>query len=438
VDLDRLPLVGSRLAALVAAAAVQAPYLGSAYHQAGARADLAEIAGAFFGCREEVGEPSVLVFTDTFDEANGVAGTMRRLAADGALGELPVRVAISRAEAADEPGLIAFTPDWTVPLPAYEDLELRFPLITDVLAAVERARPDVVHVATPGPIGFCGLVAARVLDIPLVGSYHTELGPYTLHLTHDLLVAQALDMWVEWFYRQCRLVLAPTGAVADALRARGHAHVGVWGRGVDTDAFSPRYRSVELRDRLLADGRLLLLSVGRLSHEKRIDILLDAFRELRVRAPDARLVVVGDGPARAALEIAASDGVTFLGELRGARLAKVYASADVFCFPGRTDTFGQVLLEAAASGLPTVAAAAGGAIELVRHGSTGVLVAPDDPAALARALEQLIDDEPLRAALGRRALASAAERSWARAHDELRAGYASATGRARAAQPIAA
>jgi glycosyltransferase involved in cell wall biosynthesis len=303
---------------------------------------------------------------------------------------------------------------------------------------VERVQPDVVHVATPGPIGFCGLVAARVLDIPLVGSYHTELGPYTLHLTHDLLVAQALDMWVEWFYRQCRLVLAPTGAVADALRARGHAHVGLWGRGVDTDIYAPHHRSAELRDRLLGDGSLLLLSVGRLSHEKRIDILLDAFHELREHAPEARLIVVGDGPARATLETAAPAGTTFLGELRGARLAQVYASADVFCFPSTTDTFGQVILEAAASGLPTVAAAAGGAIELVEHGSTGLLVAPDDPAALTRGLAQLADDLPFRAALGRRALASAAERSWASAHEELLAGYASATGRAPASQPIAA
>jgi glycosyltransferase involved in cell wall biosynthesis len=438
VDLDQLDSVGSRLSALVAAAALQAPYLGTAHHHAGASADLDQIEAAFFGGREEERELRVLVFTDTFDEANGVAGTMRRLAAQGARGALPIRVATARAEAADEPGLIAFTPDWTLPLPTYEELELRFPLITDVLAAVERERPDVVHLATPGPVGLCGLVAARLLDIPVVGSFHTELGPYTLHLTHDLLVAQAMDLWVDWFYRQCRLVLAPTTAVADALRARGHREVAVWGRGVDSDRFAPRRRNPELRDHLLGDGNVLLLSVGRLSHEKRIDVLLEAYRQLSEHTPRARLIVVGDGPARVSLEEQAPGGVQFLGELRGDSLAQVYASADVFCFPSTTDTFGQVLLEASASGLPTVAAAAGGALELVDHRSTGLLVPPDDPIALAAALVELVDDIPFRLGLGRRALARAQERSWRESDEELLTGYGTVSGPAPVKPRIAA
>jgi glycosyltransferase involved in cell wall biosynthesis len=438
VDLDHLESIGPRLSALVAAAALQAPYLGTAHHHAGARADLAGIESAFFGGREEARELRTMVFTDTFDEANGVAGTMRRLAAQGARGELPIRVAAARAEAADEPGLIAFAPDWTLPLPTYEDLELRFPLVTDVLATVERERPDVVHVATPGPVGLCGLVAARLLDIPLVGSFHTELGPYTLHLTRDLLVAQAMDVWVDWFYRQCRLVLAPTSAVAEALRARGHAQVAVWGRGVDSDGFAPRRRNPELRDHLLGDGNVLLLSVGRLSNEKRIDVLLRAYEHLAEHTPGARLVVVGDGPARAALEEQAPYGVQFLGELRGESLAQVYSSADVFCFPSTTDTFGQVILEAAASGLPTVAAAAGGALELVRHRSTGLLVPPDDPVAFAASLAEITDDIPFRLALGRRALAWAQRRSWRESYDELLAGYASVAGQVPAPQRVAA
>jgi glycosyltransferase involved in cell wall biosynthesis len=441
VDLDRLDSVGSRLSALVGAAALQAPYLGTAHHHAGAKADLEAIEDAFFGGRDEAREIRALVFTDTFDEANGVAGTMRRLAAEGARGSLGVQVATARADGADAPGVIAFPPDWTLPLPTYEDLDLRFPLVTDVLARVEELRPDVVHLATPGPVGVCGLVAAKLLDIPVVGSYHTELGPYALHLTRDLLVAQAMDLWVEWFYRQCRTVLAPTHAIADALRARGHADVRVWGRGVDADRFAPHKRSEVIRDQLLGGpgrGGVLLLSVGRLSHEKRVDVLLDAYRRLRERAPDARLAVVGDGPARAELEAAAPDGVRFLGELRGDPLAQVYASADVFCFPSTTDTFGQVMLEAAASGLPVVAAHAGGAAELVRHGVTGLLVTPDDSVALAEALAELVDDGRTRLALGRRGLAAARQRSWARSHDELLAGYAAARGRTAVPQRVAA
>ena len=239
VGLGQLEAIGPRLAALVAAGAVQAPYLGTAHHQAGGRAGLIEIEEAFFGEREETRDLDSLVFTDTFDEANGVAGTMRRLAAEGAHGKLALRVAAARETDASQPGLISFSPDWKLALPTYEHLELRFPLITDVLAEVERLQPSIIHVATPGPVGVCGLVAARLLDIPVVGSYHTELGPYALHLTHDLLVAQAMDLWVEWFYRQCRLVLAPTASVADALRARGHANVAIWG-GASTATALPR------------------------------------------------------------------------------------------------------------------------------------------------------------------------------------------------------
>ncbi len=426
VAIDSLESLGPRLSSLVAAAALQAPYLGTAHHHAGSRSGIGEIATAFFGDHEEAGELDALVFTDTFDETNGVAGTMRRLAAEGARSALPVRVATARAEASEQPGLTAFAHDWALPLPTYEELQLHFPLITDVLQFVEGQQPRVVHVATPGPVGVCGLVAARLLDLPVIGSYHTELGPYTLHLTRDLLVAQAMDLWVDWFYRQCRVLLAPTNHVADALRARGHNHVAVWGRGVDAQRFSPDRRNDALRASLVEDGDLLLLSVGRVSEEKRLGVLLEAYRGLRERAPGVRLAIVGDGPIRAELAASAAPGVRFLGERRGDELAEIYASADVFCFPSTTDTFGQVILEAAASGLPAVAAAAGGGLELVLPGETGLLVPPEDPVAFRHALAELAENATLRLALGARALASARSRSWAKADSELIAGYAAA------------
>jgi len=438
IGLAGLDSLGPRLASFVFAGALELPYLATASHHAGSRAGLAELERAFFGTSSGPEEIRSVVFTDTYDEANGVAGTMRRLAAECAAGALPVRVATARAGVADEPGVIAFRPDWTLPLPAYEHIELRFPLVTDVLARVEEAQPDVIHVATPGPVGVCGMIAAKLLGIPLVGSYHTELGPYALHLTRDLLVSQAMDLWVDWFYRQCALVLAPTGAVADALRARGVARTAVWGRGVDTELFTPNRRFEPLRDHLLGDGDLLLLSVGRVSNEKRVDVLIEAVRRLRESRPGVRLVVVGDGPARRLLESSAPEGVRFLGELRGKELAQVYASADIFCFPSTTDTFGQVILEASACALPVVAARAGGAAELVRDRVNGLLVPPDDAAALAAALGELADDGKLRHALGRRALASAQARTWPRAYDELLAAYAAVVGRSQAAPQLVA
>src|SRR5262249_10857632 len=150
----------------------------------------------------------------------------------------------------------------------------------------------------------------------------------------------------------------------------------------------------------------------RISDEKRLSVLLDAFAQVRGVVPDARLVVVGDGPARAELESVAPPGTRFLGELRGDALADVYAAADLFCFPSTTATFGQVRLEAAASGRPVVASAAGGATELVDHETTGLLVAPDDPVDLARALVRLATAPDLRRQLGGNALERAHGRSW--------------------------
>jgi glycosyltransferase involved in cell wall biosynthesis/predicted metal-dependent phosphoesterase TrpH len=437
VSLAELPGAGRRLAALAFAAGLQLPYLATARHHAESRAGLADIEHAFFGRRSRMPRtPRALLFTDTFAEVNGVAGTMRMLASAADEGAYPGLV-VTAAHEDGAPGTIALPPDWSLPLPSYEAIDLRFPLPTDVLACIEEHRPDVVHVATPGPVGFCGLAVARLLGIPVVGSYHTELGPYALHLTRDLLVAETTQVYVDWFYARCATVLAPTRGVADGLASRGMPDVGVWGRGVDTDLFSPERRDDDLRARVLDEGGLAILYVGRLSHEKRIGVLLDAFARVSRARPEARLVVVGEGPARREFERTAPAGTVFPGEVRGLELAAYYASADVFCFPSTTDTFGQVLLEAGASGLPVVAAAAGGAQELVQHGQTGLLVQPEEPGLLAAALLELAESPARRQALGAAGLAAARARTWEAAIAELVATYRRVLGleplRARAA-----
>lgn len=424
MSLAELPGAGRRLGALAFAAGLQLPYLATARHHAESRSVLGPIEDAFFARGKRAKrEPRALLFTDTFSEVNGVAGTMRRLAAAAADGSYPGAVVIPSHD--DGPaGTVTLPPDWSLPLPSYEALDLCFPLPTDVLACIEEHRPDVIHVATPGPVGVCGLALARLLGIPVVGSYHTELGPYALHLTRDLLVAEAVEVYVDWFYARCATVLAPTRGVAEALQARGIADVGVWGRGVDAALFSPERRDAGLRRRLLGDDAArLILSVGRLSHEKRLSVLLDAFARLTRARSDVALVLAGDGPARRELERTAPAGTIFLGETRGEELAALYASADIFCFPSTTDTFGQVLLEAGASGLPVVAAAAGGALELVAHGSTGLLVQPDEPGALAAALLELVESRARREAFGAVGLAAARARTWAASIDQVAGVY---------------
>ena len=428
VALASLPGAGRRLSALAYAAGLQLPYLATAHHHAGSRDGLAEIERGFFGAPRRPRAPRALVFTDTFSEVNGVAGTMRRLAAAAADGRFAGSVVVA-SHAPEQPGVVTLPPDWSLPLPSYEAIDLRFPLPTDVLALVESDPPDVVHVATPGPVGVCGLLVARLVGIPAVGSYHTELGPYALHLTHDALVAEAMDVYVDWFYKQCAVVLAPTRQVADALESRGLPNVGLWGRGVDTSQFGPERRDAARRRELLGgDDGLVVLSVGRLSREKRIGVLLDAYALVSRRRPDVRLVVAGDGPARRELERTAPAGTVFTGELVGDDLAALYASADVFCFPSTTDTFGQVLLEAGASGLPAVAAATGGALELVAPGRTGSLVPPDDAHAFAAALLELAADPELRRRQGAAGREAALARTWPAAIASLADVYRSVLG----------
>jgi glycosyltransferase involved in cell wall biosynthesis len=427
IGLDTLPSMGGRVGQLLLAGALEVPFLASMKHHTGTQRDVEQIESAFFGIRRHEREPRSLVFTDTFAETNGVAGTMRWLAGAGAAEEASLAVVTAHPGDQQLPGVISLDTNWTLKLPVYESIELRFPLLTKVLSRVEAERPDVIHIATPGPIGLCGLAAAKLLGLPLVGSYHTELGPYALHLTKDALVADSFAVYVDWFYRQCDLVLAPTHAVGAELERRGlQGRVQVWGRGVDSAHFNPARRHAELREELLGGGDVLLLSVGRVSNEKRVDVLLEAFRRLRAELPGVRLVVVGDGPARETLQERAPSGATFLGELRGDALADLYASADIFCFPSTTDTFGQVLLEAGASGLPVVAAAAGGAPELVQHGSTGLLVPPDDVGSFRDAIHTLAISPLARERIGRAARASACGRDWTRSLQELQASYRSA------------
>jgi glycosyltransferase involved in cell wall biosynthesis/predicted metal-dependent phosphoesterase TrpH len=420
--------LGGRIGLIALSAGLEVPYLVSSHHRAGSRAGLREIEDAFFGVAQATGSPRALVFTDTLEETNGVARTMKMLAEAAAAGTLPLSVVASGLKE-ERAGVLTLDPQLDFPLPGYEALPLRFPSPAAVLSLVEREAPDVIHVATPGPVGACGLGAAKLLGIPAVGSWHTELAPYALHITRDLLVAEALERYVDAFYRQCDSVLAPTRAIGAALTQRNLAdRVGIWGRGVDTRLFSPSRRSDELRRRLLGDGDHLLLSVGRVSHEKRLDVLLEAFRRLTRDFPGIRLAVVGDGPSRSELEAAAPAGAVFLGELHGGELATVYASADIFCFASTTDTFGQVLLEAAASGLASVAADAGGAPELVRNGATGLLVTPSDAEALAAAIAGLVADAPLRQQLGAGAREAALAWTWERSFDQLLDAYASLAG----------
>jgi glycosyltransferase involved in cell wall biosynthesis len=267
-------------------------------------------------------------------------------------------------------------------------------------------------------------VIARVMDVPVLGSYHTELAVYAGLRTADPKLEFLARAAIAAFYEQCNVVLSPSPASDEVLRSMGIAEerIGRWDRGVDIERFSPAKRDDDL-----LPGEITVLYVGRLTKEKGADLLADAFLAARERDPRLHLCLAGGGPEEGALRERLGEHATFLGWLEGDELARAYASADLFLFASRTDTFGQVLLEAQASGLPVIAVAEGGPCAIVEDGVTGLL-RPADAATLADAVLELAAAPLQRERLAQRELEAVRERTWARSLARLAGGYSRALG----------
>jgi len=315
-----------------------------------------------------------------------------------------------------------------VEIPHYPGMQIGVPSLPAAVEAIAHGRYDLIHVCAPGPSGVAAALLARAMEIPLVGSYHTELAAYAGLRSGDPALEMTAALVVAAFYAQCRTVLSPSAAADAALAQLGIAAERVvrWDRGVDTARFDPA-----LRDEALLPGELRVLYAGRVSKEKNIDLLADAFELAHQRDPRLHLVVAGGGPEQPRLKDRLGEHATFVGWLEGSALAAAYASADAFCFPSETDTFGQVVLEAQASGLPVLAVDAGGPRELITDGVDGLLRRPRAD-ELADALLVLAGSAPLRARLGAAARRSVERRTWEHALAQLAAGYRGALEGARA------
>lgn len=291
-----------------------------------------------------------------------------------------------------------------VGLPGYRDhrVALPWPRLAETLEAYA---PDVVHLASPTVLGAHAVGVARRLGIPAVAVFQTDLARFAAHYGAGW-ASGAAWRWLRAVHARADLTLAPSTATVADLVGRGFPRVRLWPRGVDLDRFHPGRRDAALRARLAPGGEVLVGSVGRLAAEKRVD-LLAAVQDL----PGVRVVVVGDGPQRRALERHLPRAV-FTGALAGDALAATVASLDLLAHTGPAETFGQAVQEALASGVPVIAPAAGGPLDLVRDGLTGLLYPPCAPRALRAAVGLLVADPLRRNGMGRLARASVAGRSW--------------------------
>jgi len=304
--------------------------------------------------------------------------------------------------------------------PLYPDLKLVPPLV-NVKQQLAAFHPDIVHLVNPASLGLVGTRTARELNLPTVASYHTDIPGYTTLYGLDLLKEPVWN-YFRWLHNQADLNYCPSTFTRDELVAHGFKRVKVWPHGVDTVRFNPSWRDQAWRMRL-TDGHPdapLLLYVGRLAVEKRVDWL----RPLLDVVPGARLALVGDGPMRPALEAQfAGTPTVFTGYLKGEDLSRAYAAADIFVFPSANETFGNVVLEAMASGLPAIAPRSGGPVDQVTSGENGYLFAPDDQDAMFAAVRRCVYDRAHTLQLGMAARMFAESQSWETILDDLLEDY---------------
>ncbi|HXJ79621.1 MAG TPA: glycosyltransferase family 1 protein [Candidatus Methylomirabilis sp.] len=338
----------------------------------------------------------ICVVTETYPpEVNGVALTLARLV-EG-LRRLGHMVSVvcphQRAVGVGSLGGIAgreVTRVRGIALPWYPEVRAGLPAGGTLRDLWARQRPDVVYVATEGPLGWSALCAARRLGVPVWSGFHTRFDDYVRHYGGRRL-APAVFRYLRWFHNRTRGTLIADPALRDELVAGGFENVKILGRGVDSEQFDPSRRSAGLRAAWsVKDGDLVALHVGRVAPEKNIPLAIDAYRAMARVQEKIRLVIVGDGPLRSHLQRAHPD-VLFCGMQTGGWLAAHYASADVFLFPSETETFGNVTLEAMSSGLAVVAYDYAAAGAHILDGVSGVLAPRGDSVAFverARALAQ--------------------------------------------------
>ena len=372
----------------------------------------------------------VSIVTETYPpEINGVAHTVARWI-DG-LRRRGHRVQLVRARQGHHDGQEAEADLDTlrVPgfrIPGYPQLQAGWPAQRALMARWRRKRPDLVHVVTEGPLGYSALRGARRMGIPVSTSFHTNFQQYSRHY-HIGWLAAPIMAYLRHFHNQSAQTLVPTAQLAGQLQAIGFRRTQVLARGVDTALFAPQRRDPSLRERWgVGPNALAVLYVGRLAAEKNLTLAIAAFQAIRRQRPDARLILVGDGPMAPRLQIR-HPGFVYCGMRRGQDLAAHYASADLFLFPSLTETFGNVVLEAMASGLPVVAFDYAAARAHVEPGQGGLLAPFGDTGAFVAAATALARDAGMIPPMGQAARLAATRLDSERIYERLEALFLSAS-----------
>jgi glycosyltransferase involved in cell wall biosynthesis len=405
------------LSTLLPILATLSPYFYALTSQAPDRAWLAEVSRALTGdLPEALRNRKRAWFTDTLEDVNGVANTIRRLTAACVAQGYDLTVITSRSEnhVTDIP-IKNFQPIGEFELPEYELQKLSFPPVLAMLDYIQREGFTELIISTPGPVGLTALLAAKLLGLRASGIYHTDFPQYIRILSDDSFLETLTWNYMRWFYGRMDCIYVNSEPYRAAWIQRGipAERLCILPRGLDTALFHPGRRDPEFWPRHgVPHGKTVLLYVGRVSKEKDLDVIVSAWE--RLRGDGSALAFVGDGPYLSDLRRMVPDAA-FTGALSGEELARAFASADVFLFPSTTDTFGNVVLEALASGLPNVVSDQGGPKDLIAHGVTGFVTRGLDAEDFAKHVEKLATDAALRGEMSAAAHRAVADRHWSEA-----------------------
>ncbi|MBM7573488.1 glycosyltransferase family 4 protein [Aquibacillus albus] len=365
----------------------------------------------------------IAIFTDTYvPDVNGVAKTLQRFT--NYLSDQGHEYQVFAPKSTKESKFTSQVHHLTsLPFFMYPDCRFSIPNLFQVKAEILRFQPDLIHIATPFNVGLCGLRYAKKYNIPIVGSYHTDFDKYLSYYNLDIL-SKPLWKYFHWFHRPMQKIFVPSADTLYTLKQMGFTNLEIWGRGVDTTLFQPTMDNYLIRKKYNIKEKYILNYVGRISPEKNVELLLEINAVLPKHLSDQiRWIIVGDGPSKPELMKQAPANMTFTGYLHGKDLADVYAASDLFVFPSATETFGNVVLEAMASGTPAISANSGGVVTIIKHGKNGFLCDPKHPEQFAITIENTIKNSEILATMSSQARAYAITQTWESTFDKLIAAY---------------
>lgn len=391
------------------------PYLIASSHQNKDRDRLRRIA-ARFDIAWDYQDDRLAWFTDTFDEVNGVTMTVKRMVGEATARGKDITVICSHDGELD-PSIAYrnFPPLGTFQIPGSEYQKIPFPSWLDIVHHCEKEAYTRLIISTPGPVGLSALVASKVLGIKSVGIFHTDIPLYVKIHTDNRTFHDIAWKYITWFYNSLDTIYIASDYYRSYLVDHGFdaGKMRIFPKAVDTEKFNPDMRDPHFWQRWNCDHEVKLLYVGRVVKEKNLDVLAKSFELLSKKRNDMLLVVVGDGPYREELSRRlAGKNVLFTGVLEGTDLSSAYASSDVFVFPSTTDTYGNAVLEAQASGLPAVVTDSGGAQEVIIPDLSGIVTASLDEVALAKAISDILDSPSLRQRMAEESRRLALKRRW--------------------------